>query len=82
MNTIYFPGILDFGIKTEGFCFTIENQSLMRQVVKHEVDDEKRYRLIYELLYRIRKFFKLYEVTDDFRTRVSRLYDQGTATFP
>lgn len=57
--------VVDFGIKTEGFCFTIEDQSLIRQVVKHEVDDEKRYRLIYELLYRIRKFFKMYEVTDD-----------------
>ena len=68
--------IVDFGIKTEGFCFTIEDQSLMSQAVKHEVDDEKRYRLIYELLYRIRKFFKLYEVTDDYGIWANVCYEK------
>lgn len=57
---------VDFGMKSEGFCFSVENGSLARQCVKHEVDDGGKFWRIYELLYQLRSLFTSYEVFDDF----------------
>ena len=57
---------VDFGIKSEGFCFSVENNILTQQYVKHEVDSSGKYWHIYELLYQLRGFFIEYEVSDDF----------------
>ena len=58
--------VVDFGIVSEGFCFSVENGILTEQCVKHEVDETGKYSRIYELLYHLRGFFTTYEVSDDF----------------
>lgn len=58
--------VVDFGIVSEGFCFSVENGILTEQYVKHEVDEAGKYSCIYELLYHLRSFFTTYEVSDDF----------------
>lgn len=57
---------VDFGIKSEGFCFSVENGILTKQYIKHDVDDAGKFRCIYELLYQLRGLFTEYEVFDDF----------------
>lgn len=57
---------VDFGVKSEGFAFIIENGCLKKQTVKHETDENGKYLLIYELLYSLRTFFTAFEVFDDF----------------
>lgn len=58
--------LVDFGIVSEGFCFSVENRQLTKQYVKHEVDDAGKFWHIYELLYQLRSLFTEYEVFDDF----------------
>lgn len=58
--------LVDFGIDSEGFCFSVENGELTKQCIKHEVDDEGKFWCIYELLYQFRSLFSAYEVFDDF----------------
>ncbi len=57
---------VDFGIKSEGFCFSVENGWLAEQLIKHEVDDAGKFWRIYELLYEFRSLFTVYKVDDDF----------------
>lgn len=57
---------VDFGIDSEGFCFSVENGRLEEQIIKHEVDDEGKFQCVYELLYQLRDLFTAYEVHDDF----------------
>ena len=57
--------LVDFGIDSEGFCFSVENSKLTKQCIKHEVDDEGKFWCIYELLYQFRSLFTAYEVFDD-----------------
>lgn len=57
---------VDFGMNSEGFCFSVENGKLVKQYVKHEVDEAGNFRLVYELLYQLRSFFTEYKVFDDF----------------
>lgn len=58
--------LVDFGIVSECFCFSVENRQLTKQYVKHEVDDAGKFLHIYELLYQLRSLFTEYEVFDDF----------------
>lgn len=48
---------VDFEIDSEGFCFSIENGSLTKQYVKHEVDEAGKFWLVYELLYQLHNMF-------------------------
>ena len=57
---------VDFGIDSEGFCFSVDNGRLVKQYVKHEVDDAGKFQCVYELLYQLRCLFTEYEVFDDF----------------
>lgn len=57
---------IDFGIDSEGFCFSVENGKLTKQYVKHKVDNVEKAWYIYELLYQLRSLFTAYEVFDDF----------------
>lgn len=56
---------VDFGIDSEGFCFSVENGKLTEQYIKHEVDDAGKFWCVYELLYQFRSLFTAYEVFDD-----------------
>lgn len=67
---------VDFGIDSEGFCFSIENGSLTKQYIKHEVDEAGKFWLVYELLYQLRNLFTAYEVHDDFGIWADYCYQQ------
>lgn len=57
---------VEFGIKSEGFCFSVENGKLEEQIIKHEVDEAGKFWCIYDLLYQLRSLLTAYEVHDDF----------------
>lgn len=67
---------VDFGVDSEGFCFSVENGVLTKQYVKHEVDEAGKFWRIYELLYQLRSLFTAYEVTDAFGAWANYCYQK------
>ena len=56
--------IIDDGISC--LYFTFENNCLIKQIVQHDIDEDKKYAYIYELLYLIKSYFSTLEVNDEF----------------
>ena len=64
--------IIDDGISC--LYFTFENNCLIKQIVQHDIDEDKKYAYIYELLYLIKPYFSTYEVNDEFGTWADYCY--------